>query len=64
VQWLRNAAGVAGFIGFAVGRTSFWQPLVSLRDGTIEREQAVEQIAQRYIKWVSIFQESAVNRAP
>jgi len=64
MQWLRNAAGVAGFIGFAVGRTSFWQPLVSLRDGNIEREQAVEQIAQRYMRWVSIFQESAVDRAP
>ena len=61
VQWLRNAAGVVGFIGFAVGRTSFWQSLVSLRDGKIGRQQAVEQIAERYLKWVSTFQEGAVN---
>src|SRR5262249_33077275 len=27
-QWLATAATVAGFIGFAVGRTSFWGPLV------------------------------------
>jgi len=32
-EWLRNAAGVSGFIGFAVGRTSFWDALVALRDG-------------------------------
>jgi len=64
VQWLRNAAGVTGFIGFAVGRTSFWQPLISLRDDQIEREEAVEQIAQRYIKWIATFQESTVDRSP
>src|SRR5204862_5652404 len=27
-QWLRTAAGVPGFIGFAVGRTTLWEPLV------------------------------------
>ena len=30
-EWLTTAATVPGFIGFAVGRTSFWGPLVSLR---------------------------------
>ena len=25
-QWLKTAAAVPGFIGFAVGRTSFWGP--------------------------------------
>jgi myo-inositol catabolism protein IolC len=56
VEWLRNASGVPGFIGFAVGRTSFWEPLVSLRDGKIARERAVEQIAQRYLEWVGTFE--------
>jgi myo-inositol catabolism protein IolC len=59
IQWLHNAAGVPGFIGFAVGRTSFWEPLVALRDGKIEREQAVDQIARRYMEWVSSFEKSA-----
>ncbi len=27
-EWLTIAAGVPGFIGFAVGRTDFWEPLV------------------------------------
>ena len=30
-HWLRTAAGVPGFIGFAVGRTTFWDPLVEYR---------------------------------
>jgi myo-inositol catabolism protein IolC len=57
VEWLRNAAGVPGFIGFAVGRTSFWEPLVALRDGKIARQKAVEQIAQHYLEWVRTFEQ-------
>ena len=30
-EWLTTAAAVPGFIGFAVGRTSFWDPLVDWR---------------------------------
>jgi myo-inositol catabolism protein IolC len=55
-QWLRNAAGVPGFIGFAVGRTSFWEPLVALRDGKMNREQSVAEIARRYLEWVAVFE--------
>src|SRR5207244_3031509 len=29
-EWLGIAAPVAGFIGFAVGRTTFWDPLVDM----------------------------------
>jgi 5-dehydro-2-deoxygluconokinase len=55
VEWLRTAAGVPGFIGFAVGRTTFWDPLVALRDGTVSRQQAVQDIAGRYMKWTQVF---------
>jgi myo-inositol catabolism protein IolC len=58
-QWLVNAAGVPGFIGFAVGRTSFWDSLVALRDGKMSREQAVAEIARRYLEWVAIFERGA-----
>jgi len=34
LSWLGTAATVPGFIGFAIGRTSFWDPLVGLRDRT------------------------------
>jgi len=40
-QWLTTAAAVPGFIGFAVGRTTFWDPLVNYRAQKITRETAV-----------------------
>ncbi|WP_372826431.1 2-deoxy-5-keto-D-gluconate 6-phosphate aldolase domain-containing protein [Polaromonas sp.] len=60
--WLATAAGVPGFIGFAVGRTTFWDSLISLRDGTIDRPAAVAEIARRYRSWVDLF-EKAKNAA-
>jgi 5-dehydro-2-deoxygluconokinase len=58
-QWLTTAASVPGFIGFAVGRTSFWEPLVALRDNRISRGQAVSDIARRYQEFVTIFEGTA-----
>jgi len=54
--WLAIAAGVPGFIGFAVGRTTFWEPLMALRDEKITREAAVTEIARRYRQWVDVFE--------
>jgi myo-inositol catabolism protein IolC len=55
-EWLTTAAGVPGFIGFAVGRTSFWDPLVDLRAKKITREAAVAEIARRYREFADIFE--------
>src|SRR3989475_7680392 len=55
-EWLTTAAAVPGFIGFAVGRTSFWGPLVSLRAKQITRDAAVAEIARRYLEFVNIFE--------
>jgi len=56
--WLTTAAGVAGFIGFAVGRTDFWDPLVAWRDGKESREAAVAEMARRYAQFAAIFENS------
>ena len=40
IAWLRAVAPAPGFIGSAVGRTSFWDPLVALRDNKTTREKA------------------------
>ena len=53
--WLTTAASVSGFIGFAVGRTTFWDPLVDWRANRSTREEAVAEIARRYREWVDIF---------
>jgi myo-inositol catabolism protein IolC len=58
-QWLKTAASVPGFIGFAVGRTSFWDPLVEWKEGKKTREATVSEIARRYREWVDIFESAA-----
>jgi 5-dehydro-2-deoxygluconokinase len=57
-QWLQTAAGVPGFIGFAVGRTTFWDPLVNYRARKVTREAAVDQIAASYREWVELFEKA------
>ena len=61
--WLTTAAGVPGFIGFAVGRTSFWEPLVQFRARAMTREAAVAEIARRYREFVNIFERGQPGRA-
>jgi 5-dehydro-2-deoxygluconokinase len=61
-EWLANAAGVPGFIGFAVGRTDFWQPLVEWRANKITREEAVAEVSRRYREFVSIFEQARLMR--
>jgi 5-dehydro-2-deoxygluconokinase len=51
-EWLGIAAQVPGFIGFAVGRTVFWDALVAWRAKTATREQAVARVAGRYREFV------------
>jgi myo-inositol catabolism protein IolC len=55
-EWLKTAAAVDGFIGFAVGRTDFWDPLVNWRAGKSSRDEAVAEIARRYREFVDVFQ--------
>lgn len=57
-DWLRIAAGVEGFIGFAVGRTDFWEPLVAWRAKRKTREQTVAEIARRYCEFADIFEKA------
>lgn len=59
-EWLATASGVPGFIGFAVGRTSFWDALVNLRAKKITREDAVNDIVRRYREFVNLFEEKPV----
>jgi len=62
-EWLTTAAGVPGFIGFAVGRTDFWDPLVHWRDKKATREEAVAEVARRYREFVDIFEGAHARRA-
>jgi myo-inositol catabolism protein IolC len=60
-EWLATAAPVFGFIGFAVGRTTFWDPLVDLRAKKTTREAAATEIARRFQNWVEIFENARAS---
>jgi len=62
-EWLTTAAPVPGFIGFAVGRTDFWEPLVNYRANKTTREAAVAEIARRFREFVDTFEKAAQARA-
>ncbi len=55
-DWLTTAASVPGFVGFAVGRTVFWEPLVDFRAGKKTRETASSEIARHYRELIDVFE--------
>jgi myo-inositol catabolism protein IolC len=61
-EWLATAAPVKGFIGFAVGRTAFWDPLVGLRDKKTSRDAVVKEISRRYQEFVNVFEKARRSR--
>jgi myo-inositol catabolism protein IolC len=58
VSWLEIAASVPGFIGFAVGRTTFWDAVAAYEAHTITRHEASARVAQRFREWTAIFEPS------
>jgi 5-dehydro-2-deoxygluconokinase len=62
-EWLGIAAGVPGFVGFAVGRTVFWDPLVAWRAKKMTREEAIAEISRRYREFVDIFEKARHSTA-
>lgn len=58
VDWLQTAADVPGFIGFAVGRSTFLQSIVDLRAGKIDKDTAAKQVCAKYLKWIEIFEKA------
>lgn len=55
LHWLRQAAGVPGFAGFAVGRTLWWEPLKGWLAGSLSRDAAVEAVAAGYLRMVEAY---------
>jgi myo-inositol catabolism protein IolC len=54
-KWLTVGAKIPGIIGFAVGRTIFWQPLADFKAGKTSRKEAVERIALNYIEFSNLW---------
>jgi myo-inositol catabolism protein IolC len=57
-HWLQQAAPVEGFIGFAIGRSIWWDALKGFLDGSIERADASEQIADNYLRFIKVYDDA------
>lgn len=55
-EWLTQAAPVDGYIGFAIGRTIWWDPLKAYVDGKIERAAGARKIAENYLRFVAVYE--------
>jgi myo-inositol catabolism protein IolC len=55
LHWLEQGAGVSGYIGFAVGRTLWWDELSEYVSGRIERAEAARRIAGNYERMISAY---------
>jgi myo-inositol catabolism protein IolC len=60
-HWLRVAAPVEGFIGFAIGRSIWWDALKSFLSSELERREAVAQVADRYLHFVQTYERQEVH---
>ena len=54
-EWLKVGAKIPGIIGFAVGRTIFWDPLAEHKAGKTTRKEAVEKVAQNYEEFTDLW---------
>jgi 5-dehydro-2-deoxygluconokinase len=57
-QWLQAAAPVKGFVGFAIGRSIWWDALKAYLGGDLERSSAAEQIAENYLRFIKIYDDA------
>ena len=60
-QWLEAASPVEGFIGFAIGRSIWWDALKGFLDESLGREEAVAQIADNYLHFVRVYEGQRVS---
>lgn len=54
-HWLRMGSGVPGYIGFAIGRSIWWDPLKGYVGGTTPRDDATRQIAANYRRFIDVY---------
>ena len=53
--WLTAGKGIEGVVGFAIGRTIFWDALQMYQKGEIDRERAADAIGANYLHFYQVF---------
>ena len=54
-HWLRQGAPVEAYVGFAIGRSIWDNPLKGFIDGSLSREDAAAQVADNYLRFVDVY---------
>jgi myo-inositol catabolism protein IolC len=60
-HWLGQAAPVVGFVGFAIGRSIWWDPLKAYVDGKIDRATGARKIAENYLRFVAVYERAKTS---
>jgi len=57
-EWLRAGSGLDGYIGFAIGRSIFGEPVKAYAADPegFDREAAVERIARNYLRFIDVYE--------
>jgi myo-inositol catabolism protein IolC len=54
-HWLRQGAPVDGYVGFAIGRSIWGDPLNGFINGSLSREDAAAKIADNYLRFIEVY---------
>jgi myo-inositol catabolism protein IolC len=54
-HWLREAAPVEAYVGFAIGRSIWGGPLAGFIDGSLSREDAAAKVADNYQRFIDVY---------
>ena len=54
-HWLQEGSGVPGYVGFAIGRTIWWDALKGYLDGGLDRAAAAERISRNYRRFIDVY---------
>jgi myo-inositol catabolism protein IolC len=55
-HWLRMGSGVPGYVGFAIGRSIWWDPLKAYVDGASPRDTTAEEIGTNYRRFIDVYE--------
>ena len=55
VNWLQQGASVPGYVGFAIGRTIWWDALKAYLASETDRSAAVKQIATNFLRMIEVY---------
>jgi 5-dehydro-2-deoxygluconokinase len=57
-HWLRQAAPVEGFVGFAIGRSIWWDPLKAHLEEELDRNVAAQRIGENYMRFRKVYEDA------